>query len=242
MKLVPALLFTMLATAAVTAERPPELNDILARHAASLGPPLEALEVALTIVEPDFTVTADYVARRDGRMRIDVYIDGSRVFVEALDGAGGWQWSAGDAQPTGLSDTGRAALKRGLVANLYGLHERPALGYTLTYEGVTLLDDARYWQLRSIAPDGFEEMLYLDPETGAVARKREVSALHPDMDPAEAAIETRFSDYRRQDGRLISFRSEKLDLETGQPLQRATLTTVVVDPALPDGRFLPDAS
>lgn len=242
MKTIPALLFCLLATVAVTAERAPTLDDILARHAASAGPPLESLEVALTIVEPDFTVTADYLARRDGRMRIDVYAGDSRVFIEALDGSGGWQWNAGDAEPRGLSDTGRAALLRGVIANLYGLHERPALGYTLAFEGGVTIDGRRYWQVSSVAPDGFEEILYLDPNTAAIARKREVSALHPDIDPREAPIETRFSDWRRQDGRLLSFRSEKVDLATGQRLQQATLDTVVVDPSIDDARFEPDAS
>ena len=242
MKLIPGLLFCLLATVAVTAERSPALDRILALHAEAVGPSLQSIEVDLTITEPGFTVTANYVARRDGRMRIDVFADGNHVFTEALDGDEGWQWNLGDAGPAPLGDAGREALRRGLVGNLYGLHEREALGYTLSYEGDATLDGTRYWQLRSVAPDGFEEILYLDRETAVVARRREVSALHPDLDPAELPVETRFSDFRRLEGRLIGFRSEKLDLASGERLQQTVIGRVVVNPALDDSRFLADAS
>ncbi len=236
MKFVPALLFCMLTTAAVTAEQSTRLADVLALHAESAGPGLDALRAELSIEEPGFSVDGLYVARRDGRMRIDIYADGVRVFIEALDGADGWQWRGDSAEPEPLSDAGRAALYRGVVANLYGLHERPAQGYTLSYEGEAYVDGERYWQLRSVAPGGYTELLFLDPATGLVARKREQRALHPDADPRESLLETRYSDYRRVGGRMLSFRSETVDLDRGERLQQTRLRAAEPDPQ-PDAAY-----
>jgi len=236
MRVIPLLLFSLLATAAVTAERASPLAGILDRHAEAVGEPINSLEVELRIEEPGFAVDAVYVAERSGRMRIDVYQAGERVFTEALDGEGGWQWPAG-AEPMELSAAGRAALRRGVVANLYGLHERPALGYDLEYRGAVELDGRGYWVVASESPDGFPELLYVSRETALVERRRETSALHPDLDPAETTTVTRLSDFRRHAGRALAHATEKVDTETGESLQRVTITRVRINPVLADDRF-----
>lgn len=236
MRIIPLLLFSLLATAAVTAERDSPLPDILARHAAAVGGPIEALEVKLRIEEPGFVVDAVYVAERSGRMRIDVYQEGERVFTEALDGRGGWQWPAG-GEPTDLSAAGRAALRRGIVANLYGLHERPALGYELEYRGAVEVDGRGYWVVASQSPQGFLELFYVNRESALVERKRETSALHPDLDPAETTTVTLLSDFRRHEGRALAHATDKLDTQTGERLQKVTITGVTINHELIDDRF-----
>jgi hypothetical protein len=69
-------------------------------------------------------------------MRIDVFAGEDRVFTEALGPEGGWQMF-GDGTIADLSEDGDAALRRGVIANLYGLHELPALGYTLNFLGAS---------------------------------------------------------------------------------------------------------
>lgn len=239
MKAIPLLMFFLLTTAAVTAERTVSLPELLDRHEDALGAPLRSAQIELRIEEPTFTVTATYVAHRDGRMRIDVFDEGLRVFSEALDGDGGWQWQAGGGAMA-LSDAGRATLERGIVGNLYGLHERPSLGYLLELQGVVTIDGRCYWKVLSRAPDGFEKLLFLDTATALVEREQEVSALHPDVDEAKQTVLTRVSDFRSQDGRTLPFRSEKVDAVTGDWLQRIRITRFVADPELPDEIFAAD--
>lgn len=237
MRIIPGFLFFVLATAAVTGERIDTLQEVLAFHQKALGEPLQGIQLELLINEPAFSVSARYQASRDSGMRIDVYADEERVFSEGFDGVSSWQWPHGATEPTGVTEDGNAALRRGMVNNLYGLHERPALGYELCYEGYKTLDDVRYWQVTSTAPDGFSETFYINVETGLIDRKVEFSALHPDLDPAKRESLTLFSNYRWLGSRRFSFGSEKLDAQSGEPLSQVTIVSAIADPTLPADTF-----
>ena len=229
MRTIPALILGLLAAAAITAERPYVLADILDRHSVAMGVPADALRVDLLIEEPTFTVTGQYWANRNGEMRIDVYAGDERVFTEALDGDGGWQQHAnGDREP--LTETGRAALRRGIIANLYTLSDRPALGYTLRYLGKATEDDRSLWKISCLAPTGLEQLFYLEPRTALVVFTEEYSLLHPYIDATRVNRITIFSDYRSVDGRMLAHRSQTTATETGEVLQNTTVRLAAITP------------
>lgn len=245
--LYPILIIALLPGCAAGPVSPGTLQQVLDQHAAAHGgraaiESVETLQIDLAIDEPPFVLTGRYSASRDGRMRIDVYSDDVRVFSEGFDGRNGWQWPGGTDQPVAMSVAGETAVKRGIVGNLYGLHERPALGYDLRYTGTEDTGETRFHVIESTSPDGFVERFYIDDDTGRLAQKREISSLHPDTDPVEQAYVTHFADYRAVEGRWFSFRSEKRPLDSDVAVQTVSLTMVAINPDLPDELFLPEVN
>lgn len=219
-----------------------DLETLLARHAEARGGPavienLRSMRVDLEITEPGFTVTGRYVAAREGYARIDIYADGSRVFTEAVSPDGGWQWSQGQAAATDLSADGEATLRKGLVGNLYALHQLPALGYELSLAGRVRRDDQEFWAIDQTAPDGEPKRIMLDTESFLVVRELENSALHPDIDATVQAQETVLADHRATDGIVLARREETRDRNTGELLQRITVTNVEINPPIDTAAF-----
>jgi hypothetical protein len=219
------------------ADEVPELGDVLARHAEARGgaaalEAIESLEIELTLTEGDFEATILYRAVRPGRARVDVRVDGERVFTEAFDGSAAWQLPAGAEGPAEASPEGTAALHRGAIGNLYGLHERPGLGQQLELLDTMELDGIRHMPIRITHDDGFVTQVFLDAETFLVTRSRSVNALHPDADPTERRLESRHSDFREVDGVRWAFESGEWDLDTGEQLQRVTIRRIVINPPL----------
>ena len=218
------------------------LEDIISKHTEARGgasaiEAIKAIRVKLEIIEPNFTVTGDYVATRDGFMRIDIYAEGERVFTEALGPDGGWQMFA-DGRIEGLSEDGEKALQRGVVSNLFGLHEREAHGHNLQLAGDIELDGKTFIGLVETAPDGFEKTLFLDPENYLVVHGMEVSALHPDIDPAKQQFLTVNSAFSTIDGVVFSDMEEKYDRNTGDVVQRSRVTERLINPTLDRQLFL----
>ncbi len=241
------LIFVLLQGCAAGPGSPHTLQQVLDQHAAAQGgraaiESVETLQIDLAIKEPPFVLVARYSASRDGRMRIDVYSDDIRVFSEGFNGRNGWQWPGGTDQPVAMSAAGEAAVKRGIVGNLFGLHERPALGYDLRYISIEDVGEMRFHVIESTSPDGFVERFYIDADTGHLAQKREISSLHPDTDPVEQAYVTHFSDYRVVEGRWFSFRSEKRPPDRDDAVQTVILTSVTLNPDLPDELFLSEVN
>lgn len=114
------------------------LDALLAANAEARGgkarlESLRALKLEVHLEEAAFEVTGVYVATSDGFVRVDIFSEGERVFTEALGPRGGWQWRGGEEQQTSpLSSEGEAALRRGLVSNLYALYRWPDEGYRLS--------------------------------------------------------------------------------------------------------------
>ena len=78
------------------------LQEILQEHAKTLGSEayrdnIQNLAYEIKIKEPTFEATAIYQATRAGQMRIDLYMQGDRLFTEAFDGETAWQWNFGDS-------------------------------------------------------------------------------------------------------------------------------------------------
>ena len=230
------LALSALTLAACSSE--PELLD---RHVAAMGgeSALEALNgirLELDITEPAFNVRGVYQAERPDSMRIDIYADGTRVFTEALDQGQSWQMFAdGDAHAT--TEAAADILLRGLHGNLYGPHEYAALGHTITEGEPVEIDGVVYPTLDFVMSDGFEERLYLDPETYLPVRDRSEYALHPDVNPDEEYHETRRSEFTMIEGVMFPMLQETVDLRTGETVQTVRIVSVEINPEFEPGTF-----
>jgi len=221
----------------------PSLEDVLARHTEARGgaatiEAVQSVKVELEIVEPEFTVTGTYIATREGHMRIDIFADGNRVFTEALGPDGGWQMF-GDGRVADLSEDGHKALVRGIAGNLFGLHERAALGYSLELFGEITHGGKAYYELEEIAPDGFSRRLYMDPASYQITRDLETSALHPDIDATKQRKETISMDFRAGAAGepVYADRQETRDLDTGELMQTTTITGRTINGPVDASRF-----
>lgn len=220
-----------------------ELSELVALNTAARGgaAAIEAVsdfEADLHIVEPTFEVDGHYVATRDGRMRIDILVDGKTVLTEALGRDGGWAWNP-DTGVSAASEMGRAALSHGIEFpfKLFGLHEMTGRGHKLEVAGHERLGDVDYRVLCLTLDDGFETRYYLNPHTGLIERERQLRALHVDVDPTPAWIETEFSDWRPVGGVLFPHRMVERELATGKVLSTATTRTIRLNTSPPAERF-----
>jgi hypothetical protein len=215
------------------------LADIVAKNTAARGGTeaierAKAVEVHLHIVEPKFTVDGVYRATREGKMRIDVYAAGKRVYSEGYDGQRAWMLAEDAAHAETLSSAGAAALRHGLEypTNLRGLYELTSRGNRLAYKGRELLDGVSYHVLEVVLTDGFRTFFYVNPDTYLIDRQRDERAMHPDADASVKWLEQRFADFRTVDGRVVSFRGEQFDLRTHELNQTTTTTAVITNPPL----------
>lgn len=221
------------------------LEDLVERHTAAVGgiaamDSVQRLRVYLRILEPGFTLEGVYRVDRRGRMRIDVYSDGRRVFTEAYDGETGWQMGADSTSSTTADDAAAEALWHGTQYpnNIVPLHEVDDRGHRLELVGRDTVDDVAYHVLRLTLSDGFDTDWYVHPDTWLLERRRDVRALHPDQDPTERRLETRWSDFRSVAGVLRPFRSRQVDLATGGVLQRTEVEEIAVNPDFPGDVFV----
>lgn len=220
------------------------LEELVRRHTEAVGgeaalDSVRRLRVDLRIVEPELTVDAVYRVDRRGRMRIDVFADGRRVFTEAYDGDEAWQMGTDSATVTRAEDQAAAALWHGTQYpnNILALNDMEKQGHNLALAGRDTLEGVAYHVLRLTLSDGSETDWYVHPGTWRIERRRDVRALHPDQDATERRIETRWSDFRPVAGVLRPFRSRQVDLATGEVLQRTEVKRIEVNPEFPDDVF-----
>lgn len=195
-----------------------------------------SIRVRVRVTEPTFKVEGDYRATRNGLMRIDVHADGQRVFTEALDGEDGWQMYA-NGDVADLSEDGRRALETGIAGHLFGLHEYAGLGHVVRDGETETIGGIDYPTMDITYDGGRDERLYLDPETWLAVRQRSEYALHPDIDPDQEIFETRYADFREVNGVMRAFRSERINLRTGDAVQETEVLSVVVNPELDPAQF-----
>lgn len=200
-------------------------DEVIARHIDAIGGAevigaIQNIHVQPEIIEPEFTLLGDYRATRAGRMRVDVFIGGDRVFSEGIDGDGGWQQTGDGARFTDTTPLARAALERGIDFNLFGLHDLGARGHRASLFGREQIDGVNYYVIHVAMEEGFERFYYINPETWMVERHRETSALHPDLDDEERPAETIVSNFQEFCGVLRPTQTRKIDRETGAEIQR----------------------
>ena len=223
----------------------PDLEALVARHVEARGGK-EAIEAVRTfdsdirIVEPAFEADGAYVATRDGSMRVDIRVNGERVFTEALDGGHAWSWTPDDGVREG-SAAGAAALRHGIEFpfKIFGLHELRDRGHRLEFVRREAVSGVDYHVLRLTLDDGFETLYYLNPDTGLIDRDRQRRALHVDVDPTPEWIETAYEDYRPAGGVLFPHRQVERKLATGELLATVTVREIRINPPLDPGRFSP---
>jgi len=229
-----------LGVAACTATRPDHatspgampLEDLIRRHIEARGgeaaiEAIQSLEMDLRIVEPTFAVTGLYRVDRQGRMRIDIFSEGRRVFSESYDGSHGWQLPEDGPGPV-PSEKGTAALRNSAQSptKVLGLHEMEAHGHQLASAGREKIDGIYYHVVVLTLDDGQVERYYIDPRSFLITRSRAVRPLHPDIDATPTTIETVYSDFRKVSGVSFGYLSVDTDLTTGQVLQTTTLIEV----------------
>lgn len=223
----------------------PGLETMVSRHVDARGgaaaiESVRTFECDIHIVEPTFEVDGTYVATRDGRMRVDISLEGKRVFTEALDRTHAWSWSPDDGVREG-STVAAAALRHGIEFpfKLFGLHEVQSRGHRLEAAGRELVEAIDYHVLRLTLDDGFEVRYYLNPDTWLIDRERTRKAMHVDIDLTPQWMETVYSDYRPVGGVLFSHRQVERVLGTGALLSTGTIREIRINPPLASGRFSP---
>jgi hypothetical protein len=206
---------------------------------------IPALAYYLHIKEATFEVNAIYLVDRKGRMRVDLYKDGKRIFTECHDGARAWEMDA-DGKASDASATGTAALWHGtqFPGQILALAELPERGHRVDYTGDERIGGVDYAVLKLTMSDGFQTWRYVNRRTLRIERARDVRAPHPDIDPKKTLLETADSDFRKVDGVLRSFLQTQTDLQTGKWNQTAAITAIRKLPGLADALFVkgsPDA-
>jgi hypothetical protein len=246
MKRIPPGFATWIAIALASCaptDRNLTLDELVAAHTLARGgrnalDAVKNVECELEILElgftPAITLTALYRVDRRGRMRIDVSQGGKVVFTEAFDGARGWQQAGADALAEYAKPQAEASLRHGpqLPVNLLSLHDLSSRGHHLELLGRETFDGIALHRVRITLDDAFATDYYLDPETMLIARSRDVSALHPDIDSKERPTETQWSDYRTVAGTKRSFRSRTIDLTSGKEIQTVTIRALRVNAAI----------
>jgi len=219
------------------------LEDLVQRHTQARGgrAAIEAignLEARLRIVEPTYTAEGTWQVDREGRMHIDVSIDGKRVWSEAFDWKVAWDMP-GDSEHGRPAKAGASALRHSaqLPTNLLGLHEMESHGHKVEYSGREAIDGTEYYVMLLTLDDGFTTRYYLDPASFLITRARVRKALHPDADPTPTTIETVWSDFRPIAGVQFAFHAKDTDLTTGKLLQTTQLLDLKANPPLDEQIF-----
>ena len=219
------------------------IDQVIEQHVHAIGGTaaiegVHRLQIAFHLIEPSFEADGLYRAERKGRMRVDIFMNAVRVFTEGHSGSVGWQLPQ-DAEHASLaSPAGSLALLHGIENHLFGLHELKARGHLVELEGQEDVDDTQYYVIKVVFKDGHTQWRYVNAANGLVERNRERKALHPDVDPAETTIETRFTDFRLVDrGLRRAFHEVQVDLSTGQLLQTTTIGNLLINPLFPSDLF-----
>lgn len=222
-----------LSVGTTACEAPDPLTQIIEKNTEARGgadaiASVQTFQSRVQIVEPTFKVMGEYVATRDGKMRIDIFADGQRVLTEAFDGESGWQMF-GDGTVAGMTEAGEEILRIGIIKNLYGLSEMADLGVTVSYLGSEVIAGLSYEKVDLTFANDYVTHYFLDSETGLRIRQRDDVALHPDYDDTIQRFVTVYSDFRTIGGVVYSFYDEKLDIDTGELAQTTQVEEIILN-------------
>jgi hypothetical protein len=219
------------------------LSTIIENHLQETGgrkaiEGIKSLQVDFHLIEPSFEAEGTYRADRSGRMRVDIFINGSRVFTEGLVDAHGWQLPQNAEHGTPSSATGSLVLMRGVENQILGLHELGVRGHRLELVGQETVDGIEYHVINVIYTDGHMIWRYINSATWLIERSRELKALHPDLDATESIMETRFTDFRNVgEGIMRPFHETQVDLSTGKLVQNTLVKQILVNPVIDYGLY-----
>ena len=190
------------------------------------------------IIEGEYRDIAVFATDRAGRMRVDIFADGQRVFAESYDGGSAYQWSPKNGQ-SAASERGTVALSHTpqLPNHIFRLKDMAANGHTLELLEHEVVDGIDFWVLKLTLSDGFENYLWVDSDSGFVTRVRNTRALHVDINDEEKVIESRISDFRRVGDIVHPHRVVEVDLKTGETLVDITLLSMELNVELPGSYY-----
>ena len=193
---------------------------------------IRSIEFDLHITDPKFEVDGTYFAARPGKMRIDVNAGGERVFTEAFDGRKRVAMGRERKCAKGGDGKGDPALRHGveLPGKLFGLHELKARGHRIELAERENIGGIQYYVLRLTLNDGYITILYFDPNSWLITRRRDVRPLHVDVDPTRTTIEQRSFDFRTISGMQFAFASSETDLQIWKALETTVVRSVKINP------------
>lgn len=170
--------------------------------------------------------TGDYRATRDGRMRIDVFIEGGRVYSEGLDAKGAWEQQGEGADVDAAGLVARETLMHGISYLFDGIWFAKENGHRLDDQGSETVDGASYRVVKLTLKDGFETYVYINPQTWLVERQRDERAYHPAVDATKAAIESVRESFAAVCGVPQPRVSKDVSLATGEVLSERRVVAV----------------
>lgn len=219
-----------------------DISTIIARHTEARGgadalAAVNAIQVRRRVEEGKRHLITNYVATRDGRVRIDVFDDGRPVLSEGYDGKSAWQEQEQNGRDTEMPDWALAAVQRSVRYNLYNLNELAATGTTLKLAGRMKDGGVLYWVIDATDADGYKQRLFIDPTSFLIAQVQENGSVHPDRNNYRSDIATYYSDFRRVDGVIFSFKSEIFSGESGVIEQKAEAMEIIVNPTIDPSIF-----
>jgi hypothetical protein len=218
------------------------VDELIDRNTRAMGgraaiEAIQSIEVSLHISDPGSEVDGIYYAARPGRMRIDISVGAKRVFTEAFDGEHGWEWNGKKTEPASPKAT--AALQHGveLPGHVFGLHELRQRGHQVELAGREKIDGISYYALALTLKDGYRTILYVDPTSWLITRRRDSRPLHPDIDPTPTTMEQQSSDFRAVSGVQFPFANSETDLKTGKVLETAKIQSIQINPPIDPSFF-----
>ena len=219
------------------------LQKIIEQNSIALGgenslDAIQSMEKRSNILEGEFDDETIFVVDRFGRMRVDIFAAGERVFAESYDGAKGHQWGPQKGQtPASVKGTVALSHTAQLPNHILRLKDMANSGHDLQYLESETIDGREYHVVQLVLNDGFKTYLFLDSITGFVTRSRNERALHVDVDDKIRVIEARMSDFRTVGDIVHPFKVEEIDLGTGEKLVDITLRSLTVNNDIPENYF-----
>ena len=215
--------------------RPIGLEQVVANNRAAVGArangaPIRSIRIDLSMQDNGQAFDAVYTATREGQMRIDIIVGGTRVYTEAYDGHQGWDLGKDGSAPT--VDAHAAALWHGtqFPGQIFELQDLAANGHRLEYQGTETIDGIDYHALKITLSDGFVTWRYINPRTWMIERGRDFRAFHPAVDDKKTWIETVWSDYRPVAGVMRAFLSVNTDLVSGKLQATNKVKSMTINP------------
>lgn len=233
----------LIAALALLASAPtppdPVLDRLLACHDRAAGGAalraVDRIEYELAIEEQGHTLRGRYRAVREGiagRMRIDVFAGGTRVYSEWWDGRRAWQLPQDAETPVESQARGSEALRHGLEqpGHLWTLADMPRNGHAVTLEGQDSIAGTIHHVVKLALADGFTNWYWLSPATCRVERSRSFRAFHPDQDSTRKWVEVVYDDFHTVGGVTRPFRERTLDVKTGHVVATGRILALRHDP------------
>ena len=207
-------------------------RNVEARGGAEALDRIESQRIDVTIEEGDATYQGRYAANSDGLVRIDIYVDGNRIYSEGIDEDGVWMRSGDDPAEESKATGARNALLHGAEDHLFGWHRFAKRGHEFALKPAEEVDGREHAVVEIRYKTGHVGYYFLDPKTWLAVRKRDERAYHPDVDPTEVKVESRPGDFIEVEGVTFANSNTDFNMETGEVLASNKVTARTINPEL----------